>query len=313
MKGKFPNGLRTAMERVGLKPAALARLSGTSPQNIQRWRDGQRRLTPEWADRLVAHIPGSAAGDLVLGTEASGSYPTKVIRGDWVSADQLAEMPTALDADAGLRPANSNMTKALKEVVANRLVELGINPFEAARKGDLERSYINDILIERKLSVRENKIAQLARSMDWTVGELLASLGRDITVVLTNATRGTVPVVGHVGAGAEYYAFDPGGELDRVPAPEGANDNTVAAVVRGESLGALFDQWLVFYDEVHDPPTRELIGRLCVVGLADGRVLVKKLMKGQLEDRFNLISNVEAPIYDQIVTWAAVVKQMTPR
>ena len=124
----------------------------------------------------------------------------------------------------------------------------------------------------------------------------------------------SVPLVGYVGAGAATAYFSDGqGPFDDVSAPPDATEHTVCVEVRGESLGALFDQWLVFYDDVHDPPGGKQIGKLCVCGLADGRVLIKKLARGQLTGHFNLLSNVEAPIYDAIVDWAAVVTTMRPR
>lgn len=123
-----------------------------------------------------------------------------------------------------------------------------------------------------------------------------------------------VPIVGYVGAGAETLLFSEGqGPFGYVEAPDGSTEKTVAVEIRGTSLGELFDQWLVFYDDVHDPPTPSLIGQLCIVGLPDGRVLVKKLQRGQLEGRFNLLSNTEPPIYDVKIVWAAKVKAMTPR
>ena len=126
--------------------------------------------------------------------------------------------------------------------------------------------------------------------------------------------RRTVPLVGYVGAGALAHIFaDAQGPFDEVDAPEGSTDSTVAVEIRGESLGALFDQWLVYYDDVRDPPGRDLMGKLCVVGLADGRILIKKLTRGQLPGHFTLLSNVEPPIYDVLVDWAARVKNMTPR
>lgn len=124
----------------------------------------------------------------------------------------------------------------------------------------------------------------------------------------------TVPLVGYVGAGAEarfYASADEG--LGEVDAPPGATDQTRAAEIRGDSLGPLFDRWLVFYDDVHDPVTPDLIGELCVVGLPNGKVLVKKLQKVRGEDRYHLLSNNEEPIFDQEVLWAAKVKTMTPR
>ena len=77
-------------------------------------------------------------------------------------------------------------------------------------------------------------------------------------------------------------------------------------------MGALFDKWLVYYDDVRDPPGGNQIGKICVCGLADGRILVKKLIHGQLPGHFTLLSNVEAPIYDVVVDWAAAVKTMKP-
>ena len=124
----------------------------------------------------------------------------------------------------------------------------------------------------------------------------------------------TVPVVGYVGAGASMNLFSEAqGELDRVRSPDGATKDTVAVEVRGSSLGELFNQWLVYYDKVYDPPSSNLVGRLCVVGLADGRVLVKQIKPGQIDGHWNLMSNTEPPIYDAVVMWAARVKQMTPK
>lgn len=124
----------------------------------------------------------------------------------------------------------------------------------------------------------------------------------------------TVPVVGYVGAGAQTYFFDDQGDLDEVAAPDSASDRTVAVEVRGESLGALFDRWLVFYDDVHRPVTTDQIGRLCVVGLRDGRIMVKKVQKSRGRNGlFHLLSNTEGPILDVEIEWAARVINMVPR
>lgn len=124
-----------------------------------------------------------------------------------------------------------------------------------------------------------------------------------------------VPLVGYVGAGSEAHFYGQGDEnLDWVESPPGSTPSTRAALIRGESLGPLFDSWLVFYDDVRDPVTSDLIGRLCVVGLPNGKVLVKKLQKVRGEEnRFHLLSNNEEPMFDQEVAWAARVKTMTPR
>lgn len=127
-------------------------------------------------------------------------------------------------------------------------------------------------------------------------------------------SAGEVPLVGYVGAGAAMVLFSEGDNPnERVKAPEGATKKTRACEIRGESLGSLFDHWLVYFDDVRDPPDHSMVGRLCVCGLADGRVLVKKMMAGQLPNTWRLLSNVEPPIHDVVVEWAARVKQMTPR
>jgi transcriptional regulator with XRE-family HTH domain len=125
---------------------------------------------------------------------------------------------------------------------------------------------------------------------------------------------GRVPLVGYVGAGAiaHFYA-DGQGPFDDVEAPDTASPSTVAVQIRGHSLGALFDNWLVFYDNLHDPADENLVGRMCVCGLADGRVLVKALKRSQIPGHWTLLSNTEPPIYDVVLDWAALVREMRPR
>lgn len=125
--------------------------------------------------------------------------------------------------------------------------------------------------------------------------------------------RRMVPVVGYVGANSRAHTYAvPPGQLGEVEAPEGSNEKTVAVEIMGDSLGALFDRWLVFYDDVRSPVTSDLLGRLCVVGLADERVLIKKIQRGG-DGLFDLLSNTEDPIKGVAVDWAARVKIMVPR
>jgi hypothetical protein len=123
-----------------------------------------------------------------------------------------------------------------------------------------------------------------------------------------------VPLVGYVGAGAEAHFYADGqGPFDEVAAPDAAGANTVAVQVRGHSLGALFESWLVFYDDVRDPPDDHLVGRMCVCGVADGRVLIKALKRSPIAGLWTLLSNIEPPIYDVALLWAARVREMRPR
>lgn len=162
--------------------------------------------------------------------------------------------------------------------------------------------------LERGDNVTTRKIPAIAKALQVAVSDI------DEGYSDVMADRGEVPLVGYVGAGAvaHYYAQADSG-LGMVPAPEGATDTTVAVEVRGDSLGALFEHWLVFYDEVRSPVTPDMIGRLCVVGLPDDRVLVKKIQRSRTPGLFHLLSNTEGPILDQEVAWAARVRSMMPR
>ena len=129
-----------------------------------------------------------------------------------------------------------------------------------------------------------------------------------------SAAAPKAPLVGYVGAGAiaHFYA-DGQGPFDEVDAPIDARPATVAVQIRGHSLGALFDNWLVFYDDIRDPPDDSLVGRMCVCGLSDGRVLIKALKRSPNPGLWHLLSNTETPIYDVGLQWAAPVREMRPR
>lgn len=123
-----------------------------------------------------------------------------------------------------------------------------------------------------------------------------------------------VKVVGYVGAGDAAHYYDTAqGPFEEVLAPPEASERTVAARIRGTSVGRHFDNWLVFYDDVRFPVTPDLHGELCVVGLPDGRVLVKWLRGSRVPGVYHLESETEPTMLDQEVTWAAKVTSLRPR
>mgnify|MGYP000961880035 FL=1 len=190
-----------------------------------------------------------------------------------------------------------------------------------------------NIPLNRINELREKKdltIEQLSEMTGLSVSQIsrLAASKRNLSVANLNKLAAAldvspkdileeaplVPVVGYVGAGAEMHHYALADSPDEfVPMPENGNENTVAVEIRGSSLGSIFDSWLVYYDQIHTPPTPNMLGKLCVVGLADDRVLVKRLRKGSAPGLYNLESNTEGLIEDVEVAWAAKVKTMTPR
>lgn len=124
----------------------------------------------------------------------------------------------------------------------------------------------------------------------------------------------SVAVVGYVGAGSVATLFAEGqGPFDYVMPPADGTPKTVALNVKGTSLGPAFDESIIFYDDVRSPVTPDLHGRLCVVGLLDGRVLVK-ILKNAGDGTYHLFSNtMDEPMLNEPVAWAARVKGVRPR
>lgn len=122
-----------------------------------------------------------------------------------------------------------------------------------------------------------------------------------------------VSLVGYVGAGSQAHFYAVAQEnLDEVAAPDDWTKDTVAVEIRGDSLGSFFDRWIVYYDDVRSPVTSDLYNKLCIVGLADDRVLIKKI-RGRADGLYDLLSVREDPIEGVAVEWAAKVKSMRPR
>lgn len=133
----------------------------------------------------------------------------------------------------------------------------------------------------------------------------------DVSAGMDREERPKIKVKGYVGAGGamHYYAVSQGdlGEIDpsdRDPA------NAAAVQIMGTSLGRFFDRWYAVYTDVRAPITADLIGKLCVVGLEDDRVLIKKVIRNG--NRFDLLSNSEEeePIRAVKIKWAALVSDI---
>lgn len=179
---------------------------------------------------------------------------------------------------------NSNM-KPLADKVEARLAELDRNPFEAARIGGLERSFINDIRIGRKKSVSYEKLPAVAAALDWSLAELM-------DIETSERATADIPVFGYAGAREQVNLIDGDdqGPIDEVQ-PLRAEDGYRAVVVKGHSmLPAYRDGDVLFFREDH-MPLDSLIGRDCIVLTADmGRAYVKRMMKGSDKGLYTLLS-----------------------
>lgn len=144
---------------------------------------------------------------------------------------------------------------------------------------------------------RPGKLHEIARELgtspDWLLGGSDDMRSEDVAATLDSPHERKLKVLGYVGAGGQvshFYVEDQ--SLETIRATDRDPPKAVAARIMGTSLGPLFDRWYVIYDDVRRPVTDDLIGKLCIVWLADGRVLVKKLDRGK--NGFTLTSNSEA-------------------
>jgi hypothetical protein len=206
----------------------------------------------------------------------------------------------------------------VRKLILDKLVERGQNMSNVSIKIGKNHAYLQQFLnrgvpAELPEKVRHSLATELGlderylRLSDGSLKKTSAGSDRDKIK--------TVPLVGYVAAGSETHFFNDSGELDRLPAPDRSTDETVVVEVRGESLGPLFDKCLVFYDKVERPINSDHINKLCVVGLTDGRILVKKVQRSKSKSGlYHLISNgFDAPILDVEIEWAARVKSLVPR
>jgi phage repressor protein C with HTH and peptisase S24 domain len=124
----------------------------------------------------------------------------------------------------------------------------------------------------------------------------------------------TVPIVGYVGAGGSISFSEGQGPFGDAEMPPKSAPSLVAVTVRGDSMsGMLEDGWTVYYDNRREPPDESHYGKLCIVGLADGRVLVKKLYPGRKPGHFDLHSTVSPALLDQAIDWAARISWIAPK
>ncbi|MEM9599433.1 MAG: LexA family transcriptional regulator [Pseudomonadota bacterium] len=126
-----------------------------------------------------------------------------------------------------------------------------------------------------------------------------------------------IPVVGYVGAGGEVLAVDDfakGDGFDHIE-PEGYySPSAVAVIVRGDSMYDKYqDGDTLVYDERRGDLENFVGRRECIVGLADGRIMVKKLTRGSAEGFYTLTSSNYPPIEDVVVEWCARIRSVKYR
>lgn len=198
---------------------------------------------------------------------------------------------------------------SLKANVERRLSELGINPYEAARRGGLERNFVQDILHERKRSVRGDNLDRLARGLDCDPSDLIPSGGRRAEKV---AYREVVGFAGADPEGTILFAHGQG-TGDYAPVPPNGSPTAQPIEVRGHSMPFFAeDGTLIWFDDQKSHPDPEMIGHVVVVQLDTDEVLIKRLLRGSEKGLFDLESIAGPTRRDVRPVWVARIIAIIP-
>lgn len=198
----------------------------------------------------------------------------------------------------------------LKQIVERRLAETGQNPFEAARRGDLDRYFIRDILTGKKLSVRGANLEKLARALICDPADLLTGKG-------AGATSAAIyhEIVGYAGADPEgKILFAEGqGTGDYAPAPPEASPQARAVLINGYSMPFFAENGsLVWFDYQVPQPRPEMLNQVIVAQLDTGEVLIKRLQRGASAGLYNLAS-LSGPLRENVqLSWVAEIIAVIP-
>ena len=77
-------------------------------------------------------------------------------------------------------------------------------------------------------------------------------------------------------------------------------------------MGAIEDGWLLYYEDNETPPRPEINGKLCIVKLADGRILTRKVWRAWLPNRWDLETVNGEQMINQYLDWAEPVTLIMP-
>ncbi|MDB5445654.1 MAG: hypothetical protein JWQ97_971 [Phenylobacterium sp.] len=202
----------------------------------------------------------------------------------------------------------------LKDVLARieqRLAALKLKPATASRKAGLSEDAIRNMqrAVEKDASqgVSTNTIFALAPVLETTPAWLLDGTGQEETRL--------VPIIGRVGADSsgEVIQVDAHGGYDTAPIPPGGSARAVALEVIGDSMPWLAPAGaLVYFEDQRTPPTEDMVYYYVIAELDDGRVLLKRLLRGSEPGLWTLESQMGPPIENVRIHWAAEPTAIVP-
>lgn len=124
-----------------------------------------------------------------------------------------------------------------------------------------------------------------------------------------------VRIIGTVGAATDgTVVMETAHERwDFAPVAPGGTAAASALEVRGGSMpGLAEDGALLYFEEQVTKPGKDMMGRIVIVETIDGRVLVKRLLRGSSKGLFDLESILGPTLEDVQLKWAAHITAIIP-
>lgn len=165
--------------------------------------------------------------------------------------------------------------------------------------------------VAARIQVAQSTVARWLKGGTEPEGDNRDAIANLYLEVFDGEAGPKVSLKGKVGAGQAVYPLADG-EEDLVEAPPNATASTTAVEVAGSSmLPVFFDGWLLYYSK-HLPPS-DMVNKIGVAQLADGRLLVKTIRPGLSPGLWTLLSANAEPIEDVVVEWVAPIDWIKPR
>jgi hypothetical protein len=195
--------------------------------------------------------------------------------------------------------------KSLGDRIHQRLAELGESQRWLADEVGIKQPSINAIIHNPDSGSKH--VVRIAEALG-----VLPKWLADGTGPKSAGPRQEALLVGKVGAGAEIIRFDEGSVLEGIEPPPGLGICN-AAVISGDSQYPLQEGWLIFYGAEHAGIAEDCIGKLSVVQVKDGPILLKTIKRARKKGLFRLESWNAPPREDVAIEWAAKVLDIRPR
>ena len=156
----------------------------------------------------------------------------------------------------------------------------------------------------------ENGLRKMTKEWAERLAPHLGVSALDLLFGDDDILAGTLPIVGRVGASTDGSISQEtnDGPFGHIEAPMGASGSENAVEVSGHSMGMYApDGSLILYHPNDTYPPEVLFGEICIIGLQDGRRLVKRLLRGSKRNHFDLESASGDIMRDEAVSWATPV------